>query len=128
MPLGMDWLYLHRTKVYFYENPIECMDDNGEKRILQGKKKPTSVRMITAMQAKNSYRKDCVMFAVHISSDKGKEVEDADVLRKYIVLQQFQDVFLEDITKLPPHKEVAFSIELVPREATTYNTLQDEHT
>jgi len=53
------------------------------------------------------------MFAVHISSDKGKEVEDANVLIKYRVLQQFQDVFLEDITELPPHREVEFSIELV---------------
>jgi len=51
-----------------------------------------------------------VLFAVHISSDKGKEVEDADMLIKYPVLQQFKDVFPEDITKLPHHKEVEFSI------------------
>ena len=48
---------------------------------MQGKKKPTSVRMVTAMQAKHSYRKGCVMFFVHISSDKGNEVEDDNVLR-----------------------------------------------
>ena len=82
------------TKVDCYEKAIECMDDDGEKIILQGKKKPTSVRMVTAMQAKSSYRKGCVMFAVHISSDKSKEVEDADVLSRYPVLQQFQIYFL----------------------------------
>ena len=49
---------------------------------------------------------------MHISSDKGKEVEDVYVLRKYPVLQ-FQDVFPEDITEFPPHVEVDFSIELV---------------
>ena len=27
---GMNWLYLHRTKVDFYEKSIECLDDNGE--------------------------------------------------------------------------------------------------
>ena len=27
----------------------KCLDDNGENIILQGKKKPTSVRMVTAM-------------------------------------------------------------------------------
>jgi len=53
------------------------------------------------------------MFVVHISSDKGKEVEDVDVLSRYLVLQQFQDVFLEDITEFRPHSEVEFSIELV---------------
>jgi len=35
-------------------------------------------------------------------------------LRRYLVLQQFKDVFLEDITKFPSHKEVHFYIELVP--------------
>jgi len=49
---------------------------------------------------------------MHISSDKGKEVEDADVLSRYPVLQQFKDIFLEDIIEFPPHKEVDFSIEL----------------
>ena len=69
------------------------MDDDGEKRIINGKKKPTSVRMVTTMQAKNSGRKGCVMFVVHIYSDKSKEVENVDVLRRYPVLQKFQDVF-----------------------------------
>ena len=45
----MDWLYLHRTKVDFYDKAIECLDDNGEQRILQGKKKETSIRMVTTM-------------------------------------------------------------------------------
>ena len=60
----------------------------------------------------------CVL-ALHISSDKGKEVEDVDVLRMYLVLQQFQDVFPEHITDFPPHREVDFSIELVPQVAPT---------
>ena len=79
MFLGMDWLYLHRTKVDCYDKSIKCVDDNGEPRVLQGKKKATSVRMVTAMQAKRSRRKGCVLFVVHISSDKGKEVVDANV-------------------------------------------------
>eukprot|EP00253_Pinus_taeda_P017427 PITA_17427 len=92
--LGMDWLYLHKIKLDCYEKAIECLDDNGEKRILQGKKKPTLVRMVNAMRDKCSYKKGCVIFLVHISSDK-------------------------EIPKLPPHREVEFSIELVPRATPT---------
>jgi len=33
MILGMGWLYLHRTKVYFYDKAIEHLDDNGKKII-----------------------------------------------------------------------------------------------
>jgi len=42
-------LYLHRTKVYCYDKAIECLDDNGEPRVLWGKKKETSVKMVTNM-------------------------------------------------------------------------------
>lgn len=41
------------------------------------------------MQAKHIRRKECVLFVVHISSEKGKEVEDVDVLSRHPVLQQF---------------------------------------
>ena len=86
MLLGMNWLYLHITKVDCYDKVIECVDDNGEPRVLQGKKKATSVRMVAYMQAKRSPRKGCKLFTMHISNDKGKEVENADVLNKYLVL------------------------------------------
>jgi len=86
MLLGMDWLYLHRTNVDSYDKSIKCADDNGEPKVIEGKKKATSVRMVTTMQAKCSLRKGCKLFAVHISSDKGKEVEDTDVLSRYPIL------------------------------------------
>jgi len=46
MLLGIYWLYLHRTVFDFYYKAIECGDDNGKPRVLQGKKKSTSVRMV----------------------------------------------------------------------------------
>eukprot|EP00253_Pinus_taeda_P026781 PITA_26781 len=85
MFLGMDWLYIHKTKAYCYEKAIECFDDDGEKRNLQ----------------------------VHISSDKGKDVEYVEVLKRYPVLQQLQHVFPIEISELLPHREVDISIELM---------------
>jgi len=54
---------------------------------LQGNKKATLVRMVIAMQENHSHRKGCVLFVVHISSDKGKDVEDAEVFKRYLILQ-----------------------------------------
>jgi len=88
MILDMDWLYLHRNKVDSYDKSIECLDEIGEPRVLKENKKATSIRMVKTMQAKRSLRKVCVLFAIHISSDKGKEVEDANILSRYPVLQQ----------------------------------------
>lgn len=86
---------------------------------MQGKKKETSVKMVTVMQANRSCKKGCVLFVVHISSDKGNDVEDEEVLSRYQILQKFQDVFPIDISELTPHREVEISIDLVPREAPT---------
>ena len=63
--LGMDWLYFRRTKVDCYDKDIECLDDNGEHRILQGKKKATSIRMMTALQVKHNHRKGCVICSAY---------------------------------------------------------------
>ena len=115
-------MYLHRTKVDYYGKSIECVEDNGEPRVLQDKKKATLVRMVTAIQENRSRKKGCMLFAVHISSDKGKEVEDADMLSRYPVLYQFQGVFPEDIIEFPPHMEVVVSIELVSGESTASKT------
>ena len=73
-------------KVECYDKAIECLDDDGERRVLWGKKKPILVGMVTTIQAKHNYRKGCLLFAMHISSEKGKEVEDAIFLSEYPVL------------------------------------------
>lgn len=98
MLFGMDWLYIHRTKVDFYDKTIDFLDDDEEKRILLGNKNSTLVKMVIAIQEKHNSRKGCVLFSFHISSDKGKDVEDVEDLKRYLVLQQFQDVSPSDIS------------------------------
>lgn len=53
---------------------------------MQGKKNPTSIRMVISMQNNYNHRKGCVLFGVHISSNKGKDVEDVEDLKKYPAL------------------------------------------
>ena len=70
--------------------------------------------MVTTMQEKCSRRKGCVLFEVHIYSEKGKDVEDVKFFKRYMILQQFQDVFPMEISDFWPYREVDFSIDLVP--------------
>lgn len=44
------------------------------------------VRMVRNMQEKCSCGKGFVLFAIHISSDKGKDVWDVEVLNRCLVL------------------------------------------
>ena len=43
------------------------------------------MRMVTDMEEKRSHRKACVLFTVHISSDKWKGDEDDEVLKRYLI-------------------------------------------
>lgn len=43
--------------------------------------------MITTMQEKINCRKVFVLFIVYASSDKGKDVEDEEMLKRYPILQ-----------------------------------------
>ena len=51
---------------------------------------------------------------MHVSSDKGKDVEDDEVLKRYPVLLQFHNVLPVEILELPCHREVDLCIELLP--------------
>ncbi|CAL2257383.1 unnamed protein product [Prunus armeniaca] len=50
----------------------------------------------------------CLISAVTAKRDKGLKLEDVPVV------QEFPDVFPEDLPGLPPHREIEFTIELVP--------------
>lgn len=70
-----------------YDKAIECLDENGKQRILHGKTKATSIRMVTTMPAKRNRKKGCALFEINISNDKGKDVENVEVLSRYPILQ-----------------------------------------
>lgn len=75
--------------------------------------------MVTTMQAKCSHKKLYLLYAIHVSSGKGED-EDDEGLRRYHVLQQFQDVFSKYFLELSPHKEVDSSIELILGETLVF--------
>lgn len=61
-----------------------------------------------------SARKRLGLFAVHVESDELQiEKQKLDDLP---TIKEFQDVFLEDILGLPPHRDIHFSMDLVQEE------------
>ena len=65
------------------------------------------------MQLKTFCRKGFQLYAAHIEEEAGNETLK---LEYYNVLQEFRDVFLDDIPGLPPKRDIYFTIELVPRQ------------
>ena len=69
-----------------------------------------SIREISALQLKRCFRKGCQLYAAYVEDPKdtkGPSLEDL------LILQEFEDVF-QEIPRLPPKREIDFSIDLVP--------------
>lgn len=107
-----------------YEKEIDFLDEKGIKRVVQGKRKHISMSLVTATQVKCSTRKRCMLIVAQffkreevgrISNDK-----DTKFLPKFPVVKHYADVFPMEVPVFPPHREIYFSIELVPGVAPIY--------
>ena len=64
--IGMDWLLAHRVKLDCYNKTFECLDEQGNLRVVKGIPKVISVRKISAMQLKKFCRKGCKVYAAPV--------------------------------------------------------------
>eukprot|EP00253_Pinus_taeda_P029084 PITA_29084 len=110
--IGMDWLEKHwslvdcKTKIIYFRDPL------GNKQEMQGIKRPVQVRPITANQLVKCVRKGCQIYAVQVGYADSKN--KTAILNNIPVIQEFTDVFPEEIPGLPPKRNIDFTIELVP--------------
>ena len=109
--LGMDWLSTHQasmdcfTKMIIFRKPrLPKLEFVGDRRIL-----PTCV--ISALEAKRLLHKGCETYLAHMVDKSTPQM----TLRSVPVVREFSDVFLEDLSRLPPDRELEFGIELLPR-------------
>ena len=96
--IGMDWLEAHIVNLDCYNKIFECTDEEGNPIVVKGIPKVISVRQVLVMQLKKFCRKGFQLYATHILEPTGDETPR---LEDYQVLQEFKDVFLDEIPGLP---------------------------
>ena len=99
--IGMDWLEAHRVNLDCYNKTFECIDEKGNLRVVRGIPRVISVRHISTMQLKKFCRKGCQLYVVENETPR---------LEEFHVLQEFRDVFLDEILGLPPKRDIDFTI------------------
>ncbi|XP_076948520.1 uncharacterized protein LOC143620800 [Bidens hawaiensis] len=105
--VGMDWLSSHRAKVVCFEKLIRIpLADGQTLRVLGEKPSPSSLNLITYSQAQMYLRKKYVAFMAHVVEKKEQKIEDIPVVREY------PEVLPDDVSGLPPVREVEFRIDL----------------
>eukprot|EP00253_Pinus_taeda_P011491 PITA_11491 len=110
--IGMDWLERNWSLVDCKTKVIYCKDQDGHRKEIQGIQRPMQIRPITATQLAKCIRKGCQLYAIQVgfADSKGK----AAALDNIPVVQEFADVFPEEIPGLPPKRNIDFTIELIP--------------
>ena len=108
--LGMDWLSKHRATVDCYKKEVRLVRSEEPGVIFWGIKREIAPSLINAMTASKMLRKGCQGYLAFVV-DKRQEwtrLEDIPIVK------EFPDVFPDDISGLPPDREVEFTIDLIP--------------
>ena len=108
--LGMDWLAKHRAIVDCYRKEIQFSQPGEPEVIFCGERKILSISLISVIQANKMLRKACQGYLVYAIESANSEIQ----LAKVPVVNEFFDVFPEDLPGLPPDREIEFEIELAP--------------
>ncbi|GJS58624.1 putative nucleotidyltransferase, ribonuclease H [Tanacetum coccineum] len=88
--VGMDWLCQHKAVIVCHEKVVEILVEDGRILRVHGER------------------------AVGITKALKSAKEDELKLNDIYVVREFEDVFPEDLSGLPPQRQVEFRIDLVP--------------
>lgn len=96
--LGMNWLEFNRVHLNCFAKTVIFPEDVNEESLF-----------LSARQVKESVDDGAVMFMLLATMN----VEEKLVISELPIVRDFPEVFPEDVSDLPPEREVEFSIELV---------------
>jgi hypothetical protein len=111
--IGMDWLDQHHALLDCRNKEFTCLDEEGNRKTVQGIPRVVTVREISAMQLKKCYRKGCQLFAAQVGETPKDKVPS---IGDHAVLTEFEDIF-QEVLRLPPKRDIDFFINLMPRAA-----------
>nr|GEU77506.1 hypothetical protein [Tanacetum cinerariifolium] len=96
--VGMDWLFRHKTEIIFHEKVVRIPLLSGKILRVLGKRPEEKVR--------------------HLMSAKARE----EKLKDIIVARNFSEVFPDDLSRLPPSREIKLHIDLIPEAMSISNS------
>ena len=102
--LEMDWLAQHSTVIDCAKRRVmaECPDQGW--CMVQGVRLGGSKKIISAMKAYRHLAKGSVGYLASVTISSSPAISIQDIL----VVQEYPDVFPEELPSMPPHREVEF--------------------
>ncbi|GJR98330.1 putative ribonuclease H-like domain-containing protein [Tanacetum coccineum] len=107
--IGMDWLVKHDAVIVCGEKVVRIPYGN-KMLIVKSDKGVSRLKVISCIKARKYVEQGCHLFLAYGTEKKSKEKRLEDVP----VIHDFPEVFLEELPRLPPPRQVEFRIDLVP--------------
>ena len=112
MLIGMDWIEKNRIMSNCYDKTFTCIYDTVNTIKVKGIPRKVMIREISSLQMKISMCKGCKVFAVYVMD--GKDNDKKLKIKDIPILKYFKYIFLEEVPRLPPKRDIEFTIDLIP--------------
>ncbi|GJR85810.1 putative reverse transcriptase domain-containing protein [Tanacetum coccineum] len=115
--IGIDWLTKYHG-VIICDEKIVRVPFESEMLIFQGngnnQREESRLNIISCTKAQEYLSKGCDVFLAHITTKEAKDKSEGKRLEDVPIVKDFPKVFPEDLSGIPPARQVEFQIDLVP--------------
>ncbi|KAI3824992.1 hypothetical protein L1987_06467 [Smallanthus sonchifolius] len=107
--IGMDWLNQCHAQIDCDQRTIRIYRPNGESMLIQCYSDKNKIETIYVAKAKKCVNTGCSVFIVYtLDSKPERQVMDISIVCDH------PDVFPEELSSLPPDRQIEFRIDLIP--------------
>ncbi|XP_076942660.1 uncharacterized protein LOC143612597 [Bidens hawaiensis] len=107
--VGMDWLSRHHANILCDRKVIQMIAPNGKQIIVHGERKG-NISLCSVLKARKYLRHGCDAYMTYVTDTTSRKKE----ICEEPVVNEFEDVFPDELPGAPPDREVEFKIDLVP--------------
>nr|GEW68726.1 putative reverse transcriptase domain-containing protein [Tanacetum cinerariifolium] len=107
--IGMDWL-VEQDAVIVYGKKVVHVPYKNKTLVIEGDRGASRLKVISCIKARKFIKRGSHLFVAHVTEKEPQEKRIEDVP----VIQDFPEVFPDDLSGLPPPWQVEFQIDLVP--------------
>nr|GEY10422.1 putative reverse transcriptase domain-containing protein [Tanacetum cinerariifolium] len=116
--IGMDWLERYNANILCSQKRVRVVNPQGREIIIYGDKRKGESKLCSMMKARKNMSCGCQAYIAHVldTNVEKKSVKDVPVVNEFL------DVFLEDLSGVPPERQLEFRIDLIPGETPIAKT------
>nr|GEV73414.1 hypothetical protein [Tanacetum cinerariifolium] len=115
--IGMDWLVKYHA-IIVYDEKLVCVPFGDEILIFHGNGSinghESRLNIISCTKTQRYFLKGCPIFLAHVTTKEAEDKSKEKRLEDVPIVQDFFEVFPEDLLGIPPTRQVEFQIDLVP--------------